>query len=150
MNAVSFVILCGLLSAGCAANNAGSAGTANAPVMLLGEFVDDYGGRFTITASEWLQHPTNRYRVVRWHAAEKYLVAQNDAGNSSAPNLWTRIDWIQLSNMAPYEWGFCLSAYEAPTAAAAEATRVVDRETPKTGCNGFPFSRMRRTGPAKP
>jgi hypothetical protein len=37
-----------------------------------------------------------------------------------------------------------LSAYQAPTADSAEATRIARPDTPRTGCNGYPFSRMQR------
>lgn len=120
------------------------------PQELLGEFIDDYGDRFTITATEWAQHSDSsyqvsaRYHVARWNAAGQYLIAQNDSANPSARGRWTRIDWLPLPGMAPYTWGFCLSAYDAPDEAAAEATSVARRDIPKTGCNGYPFSRMRR------
>lgn len=39
---------------------------------------------------------------------------------------------------------FCVSAFDAPTVAAAESAMVAHRETPKTGGNKFPFTRMRR------
>jgi hypothetical protein len=84
---------------------------------------------------------------VAWNSARQYLIAQNDSANASAPGLWTRIDWVTLADMAPYNWAFCLSAYEAPTRAAAEAVTIANRETPRTGCNGYPFSRMRRPVP---
>jgi hypothetical protein len=57
---------------------------------------------------------------------------------------WTRIDWAPLSGMAPYTWAFCLSAYDAATADLAEAARTARRDNLRTGCNGFPFSRMKR------
>ena len=34
--------------------------------------------------------------------------------------------------------------YEAPTADSAEATRTAMPETPRTGCNGYPYSRMKQ------
>ena len=46
--------------------------------------------------------------------------------------------------MPPYKWAFCLSAWEAATQADAERADIARRDTPKTGCNGYPFSRMRR------
>lgn len=52
-------------------------------------------------------------------------------------------DWARLDGMAPYEWAFCFSAYNAPTAAAAESVSIARPEAPKTGCNGYPYTRMR-------
>src|SRR5690606_28371723 len=58
--------------------------------------------------------------------------------------LWTRIDWVELSDMDPWQWGFCIAAWDAPTADSAAAVAVARRDTPRTGCNGRPFTRMRR------
>jgi hypothetical protein len=123
--------------------------TAPPPALVVGEFVDDYGSRYTISAEEWFHHPAIRYRIVTWNPGRQYVIAQNAPSNLQSANLWTRIDWMPLSGMAPYEWAFCLSAYEEVSAAAAEATEIARRDQPKTGCKGFPFSRMRRlqTGP---
>lgn len=112
--------------------------------MLLGNFQDDYGNRFTITPTDWLHRPRSRYHIVKWDVAKQYAIAQNDSSNPGQPRRWTRLDWMELPGMPPYEWGFCLTAYDAASAADAEATPAARRETPKTGCNGFPFSRMRR------
>lgn len=116
----------------------------HAPSALLGEFVDDYGIAYRIDAGEWRQLPNARYHVVHWDARGQYLLARNDAGNPSAPGRWTRIDWLLLPGMPPWEWAFCLSAFDAPTRADAERTLVARRDAPRTGCNGYPFSRMRR------
>lgn len=113
------------------------------PTMLLGDFVDDYGIAHRIRADVWQQLPNARYRIVRWHPQAQYLIAQNDAGNPSDPGKWTRIDWLALPGMPPYQWAFCLSAYDAPSQADAERIDSARRDTPKTGCNGYPFSRMR-------
>ena len=120
------------------------------PLLLLGEFEDDYGIHYSISEREWHQHPESRYRVVRWQSDAQYLIAQNDAANPSDAGLWTRIDWIELSEMPPYQWAFCLSAYAAPTATEAERAIIAQRDTPRTGCNGHPFSRMRRKNTGKP
>lgn len=114
------------------------------PQRLLGTFVDDYGSRYTITPGVWTHLPQGRYHVRRWNVSDGYLIAQNDSANGQAPGRWTRIDWVELREMAPWAWAFCLSAYDAPTAAAAESTLVARREEPRMGCNGHPFSRMRR------
>lgn len=117
---------------------------AEPPALLLGSFVDDYGIVYRVSEHEWVQLPDARYLISRWKPDARYLIARNDTSNPSDGGLWTRIDWVRLTGMAPYEWAFCLSAYAAPSAAAAESTRVARPESPRTGCNGHPFSRMRR------
>lgn len=114
--------------------------------MLLGDFEDDYGNRYRITSREWVQGSANRYLVVRWNIAGRYLIARNDAGNPADAGLWTRIDWMELP-MAPYTWAFCYSAWRAASAEEAERITIANRETPRTGCNGHPFSRMRPMRP---
>lgn len=114
------------------------------PSMLVGDFIDDYGIGHRIDAGEWLQRPDTRYRVVAWHPDAQYLIARNDAGNRSDAGTWTRIDWLTLPGMPPWEWAFCLSAWDAATQADADRADIARRDTPKTGCNGYPFSRMRR------
>lgn len=113
------------------------------PSALLGEFRDDYGNSFRISHSAFVHLPRTCYRIVEWQVEERYLIAQNDAGNQGDAGLWTRIDWMTFSDMAPYAWGFCLTAYRAATEAEARATPPANRASPRTGCNGFPFSRMR-------
>ena len=115
------------------------------PPLLVGTFEDDYGIEYAISERLWHQHPDTRYHIVRWSATEQYLLAQNDAANPGDGGLWTRIDWIVLPDMEPYTWAFCVSAYAAPSQAEAEATNIAQRDRPRTGCNGYPFSRMRRT-----
>ena len=115
---------------------------------MLGEFVDDYGNRFRITPDEWVQLPHGRFHIVEWNAAGQYLIARNDSANAADAGKWSRIDWMRLEGMAPWGWAFCLSAYDAPSAEAAAGAAIARRETPRTGCNGYPFSRMRPRTPA--
>ena len=133
-----------LLVGGCAGPFARSALTA--PITMLGEFEDDYGNRFSVSSTEFLQLPHGTYTIAAWHSDQHYLIAQNASTNKSAAGKWTRIDWILLNGMAPYTWAFCLSAYDAPSADSAEATHVVHPDVPRTGCNGYPYSRMKRVG----
>ncbi len=137
--AVCLLAVASCALAGCAPR------TALSPAPdLLGAFVDDYGNTFTVTPETWAQEPASRSRIVRRDG--QTIIAQNDAANAAAyaPGKWTRIDWVRLDGMAPYTWAFCLTAYDAPAQAAAEATPPADRAAPRTGCNGYPFSRMRR------
>lgn len=111
---------------------------------LLGNFMDDYGIRYSITDSLWTQHPSSKYHILRWNVKEQYIIARNDDKNPGDKGLYTRIDYMKFTNMEPFLWGFCLSAFNAKTDSLAEASGHADRENPKKGCNGFPFSRMKR------
>lgn len=117
--------------------------TGTGPRELLGTFRDDYGNAFRITDTLFEHLPRTKYHIVEWHVAERFLIARNDAGNVQDGLLWTRIDWMPFDGMAPYTWGFCLTAYTAASADAARATPAAKREAPRTGCGGYPFSRMR-------
>jgi hypothetical protein len=120
-----------------------ASGSAAPPSYVLGSFVDDYGGRHTISASEWKQGDDDRYRIVRWNSDAQYLIGENNSTGPASLGRWTRIDWVRLDARPPYTWAFCFSAYEMKTAAAAESSMVAKGETPRNGCNGYPFTRMR-------
>ncbi len=115
------------------------------PALVIGSFTDDYGTRHVVSDSLWQHGTRNRYHIVQWNAAGQYLIAQNDSSNSAEKGRWSRIDWMPLEGMSPWTWGFCLTAWDAPSRAAAEATPGANRAAPRTGCGGHPFSRMTPT-----
>lgn len=119
------------------------------PDLLRGSFIDDYQVPHVISDSMWSLGARDRYRIVATDDSAQYLIARNGEGNASDPGKWTRIDWMVLPT-PPYEWAFCLIEYKAETRTEAEANTSADREHPRTGCNGFPFSRMRRAAPDSP
>ncbi len=133
-----------LMLAACATRGAPLPQLDTSRATVIGEFTDDYSGRFSISDTLWFQRPRNRFRIVEWHENEQFLIAQNSPDDPTAPNLWTRIDWTKLDSMPPYTWGFCLTAYRAATREAAREIPAANRATPRTGCNGFPFTRMQR------
>ena len=125
------------------------------PPWMLGTFEDDYGNRYEISEDRWVQEPDVVYEVERWTGSKSFVVARNADDNASDPGLWTRIDWVELDASSTAEgseasgddewaWGFCLSTWNAGTFSQARATETADRSQPRTGCGGFPFSRMRR------
>ena len=139
---IILIVASAFLAAGCTHQSASLTGAP--PDFLLGHFVDDYDNLYEISATNWIQPPHGEYVIVRWDPAGQYAIARNGDQNTSEPGLWTRIDWMRLEGMAPYGWAYCYTAYDAPNAAAAESAKAADRSAPKTGCNGFPFSRMKR------
>jgi len=121
-------------------------GQETLPSFMVGRFVDDYGIEYRIGQLHWHQLPDNRFDVGPIiNVAERYLVARqpDDVADDDSPGPWVRIDWVELEEGGEYPWAFCYAAYEQPSMEAALAVRASDRATPRTGCNGFPFSRMR-------
>jgi hypothetical protein len=114
------------------------------PDYMLGIFEDDYQIRYKITDTLWLQLSNTRFHIIKWNLEKKYIIAKNDVKNPGDGGLYTRIDYMTFDNTAPWKWGYCLTAYNAPTDAAAEATAAAARDNPKMGCGGYPFSRMKR------
>lgn len=114
------------------------------PALLKGTFEDDYGIRYTINDTLWIQHPGAKYHIISCDTSEQYLLVQNDKANKTEGGLFTRIDYMKFPGMDPYRWGFCLTIYNANTLEKAKATIIADRKNPKTGCSGFPFSRMKK------
>jgi hypothetical protein len=112
--------------------------------FVLGNFTDDYGITYSINDTLWVQNPSSKYHIIKWNPEKQYLVARNDAGNKTDGNKYTRIDYMTFNGMEPYLWGFCLTVYDAETDVIAEQTAAADRQNPKKGCNGYPFSRMKK------
>ena len=134
-------ILIGLTASGRQVN---SSGNDSIPSLLKGDFTDDYRIRYSISDSLWIQFPNTKFHIIKWNLDEQYLVAKNDMENPGDGGLYTRIDFMQFKGMPPFEWGFCLTAYNAKDSDSAEKTAAADRSNPKKGCGGFPFSRMKR------
>lgn len=141
-------LLTALTLSACAGRGVPSPAPVDGRALVIGEFTDDYSGRFSVSDTLWYQRRRNRFRIVEWHENERFLIAQNATDDPTAPNLWTRIDWMALDGMPPFTWGFCLTAYRAVSREAARETTSANRATPRTGCNGFPFTRMQRVSGA--
>jgi hypothetical protein len=103
----------------------------------LGSFADDYGSRHVVSDTLWSHDGRVHYAITRWDTAGQFLIARN------ADSTWSRIDWMALEGMAPWKWGFCIATWNAPTVDSAASTMIARRESPRTGCNGFPFTRLK-------
>jgi hypothetical protein len=136
------------LAVACASTTSATTGAPDA--FVVGSFTDDYNATHTVTATEWRHGSRARYHIVKWNTTGQYLIARNDSANPGDGGLWTRIDWMKLDGMVPWTWGYCMSAFKAPSADSAESTRVANRATARTGCNGFPFTRMKATAQTGP
>lgn len=115
-----------------------------APEFVLGNFIDDYGITYAINDTLWVQNGYAKYHIIKWNKKKQYLVAKNDSKNKSDANKYTRIDYMTFNNTEPFLWGFCLTVYKAETDKIAQKSASADRKNPKKGCNGYPFSRMKK------
>lgn len=118
--------------------------TLKAPTGLTGNFIDDYGITYTITDSIFLQAPGIRYNIIRWDTAGQFFIASKAVKQQPDSLVFSRIDYMRFTDMQPWLWGYCFTLYTAKNEAEALTHPAADRQNPKKGCNGFPFSRMKR------
>lgn len=114
------------------------------PDWIKGRFRDDYGINYTINDTLFIMDGVAKYHIINWKENEQYLLARNDSTNKTDKGLYTRIDYTTFSGMAPFTWGYCFTVYNAKSTSAALQAAAADRANPKKGCNGYPFSRMKR------
>lgn len=133
-----------LIAAGTAAAPERAAAQVAPPAGMIGTFADDYGSSHTVTPGEWTHHPRIRYRIVQWDTTRQFILARVARPGSDSLGPWVRIDWMRFDGMPPWNWGFCLAIWDAPTRAAALAAPQSDRLEPRKGCGRFPFTRMAR------
>ena len=114
------------------------------PDFITGDFEDDYGITYSISDSVFEMGDHTKIYILDWDLEEQFFVGQNDSSNIYDPLLYSRIDWMKFEQTGEFEWGFCMSAYNETTFDSTKSVESVNREAPKTGCNGYPFSRMRR------
>ncbi|MEM6397146.1 MAG: hypothetical protein AAF741_12425 [Bacteroidota bacterium] len=114
------------------------------PEFLIGEFEDDYGVRYRVDNELIRLLPNDTYHIIGINKNKEYLILQNDSLNAFAPSLFSRIDYERLNDMHPYEWAFCFSNYDEPSVKDAVKNTNTQKSDLMTGCNGFPFSRMKR------
>lgn len=113
--------------------------------LFVGDFTDDYGIKYTINDSVWLQYPNTKYQIIHWDKKQKCIIARNADSNPTDAGLYSRIDYMEFKNMQPFTWGFCYTIYNAESEISAWQTIAADSHNPKKGCNGFPYSRMKKT-----
>lgn len=118
--------------------------TLKAPPGLTGNFIDDYGITYTVTDSLFIQAPGIRYHIIRWDTAQQFFIAYQVPKKTPDSLVYTRIDYMRFTGMQPWLWGYCFTTYTAKNEEEALNQPAADRQNPKKGCNGYPFSRMKR------
>ena len=113
------------------------------PQWMKGSFSDDYGIRYTISDTMLTMDGLAKFHILTWNEREQYLLARNDTSNKTDRGLYTRLDYMRFTGMEPYTWGYCFTVYNAVDTMTALRKAAADRNNPKKGCNGYPFSRMK-------
>lgn len=134
--------ICMALVCGCDKQTDSRSASNQPPSFVLGNFTDDYGISYSITTKEWLMKPGQTFKIIEWNSEQQFAIAKNHSDNSSEGNRYSRIDFMLLDDEA-FQWGFCFSTFDAVSEQEARSVLIADRENPKTGCNGYPFSRMK-------
>ncbi len=44
------------------------------PAMFKGNFVDDYGIRYTVNDTLFMQLPRTKYHIIKWNVKDQYIV----------------------------------------------------------------------------
>ena len=109
------------------------------PTYMRGNFTDDYDIKYSISDTSWIQYPDFEMSVVTIDTIEMFIL-----GYDTEDSTYTKVDYMPFQNQGDYTWGFCYTTYEKENQADALSAASANRDTPKTGCNGFPFSRMKR------
>lgn len=111
--------------------------------FIIGDFQDDYNYQYHITNDKWLLQPELLYQFTKWDKENNYIIASS-RDKTSGKKKYTRIDYVLLEDMVPYTWCYCISNYEKESPDEAESIINIDSNDLKKGCNGFPFSRMKK------
>ncbi|MBU2513742.1 hypothetical protein KJ966_20570 [bacterium] len=120
-------------------NDDDGSNTSSKTSEIFGNFTDNYSGTHTITAATWV-NGISSYLISKINKTDRYLIAKNDAGNPFNGGLYSRFDWTVDSNGNRY---YCQIAYNATSAADAEAVNTADKTSPSTGgCGGFAWSKL--------
>lgn len=120
---------------GGAAGAGGEVNAPGAPLEIIGEWVDNYGGDQIIDATSW-----NAATIVAYDNATNTVYAQNSPDDQYNPSKFTKTVYTDPVNDSFY---FCLIVYSAETLEAAQAdATVADPSSPETGgCSTFPWSK---------
>jgi hypothetical protein len=125
---------------------AGAGGIHEDPesVVLGGTWMDTWGTTHTIDDESWTQSSsfgTSVFRISQFDNADEFLIAQNDSGNGSNAELWSRFDWTTWNGSLWY----CQTTYDAASEADALGTPRADDSNPEDGgCgeSGFAWTEL--------
>jgi hypothetical protein len=121
-----------------AAGEAGAGGAPNVePFELIGEYDDNYGGHFVVTASSW-----GSSAIASYDNALNAVYTQFPADDPYNPSKFAKTVYTQPANDESFY--FCMVVYSAATLAEAQASDATadDSDPENGGCGGqFPWTK---------
>lgn len=112
---------------GCGGNNQG-------PLAIIGSYKDNYGYPHVVTQTTWDDSYTGYsalFHILDYSNGLTFLLAQNDAGNTYDPNLYSRFTWTIKGSQLYY----CQDPYNAASEdAARNASSENDNDPASKGC----------------
>jgi hypothetical protein len=105
---------------------------------IRGEYTDGENDH-NIDEKLWDVGDENRFHLSSYDNTYGFIIAQNDADNQNNANLWSRFQWVFVSDILYY----CHMPVDADSATSAEnATRPDDAEPATTGCGEQPWTML--------
>ena len=104
---------------------------------VSGHWASSFGETFTITNTKWqsvASWGTNDYTIDSF--GDNYIIMQNPS-NAYYPGKWTKVEFHALTDGG---FSYCMSIYDAETAAAAlaaDTSTIYDSSDASAGCGGF-------------
>ena len=104
--------------------------------------MDAWGVAHEIDDTTWTQaypgYPADIYHLTQYSNAERWAVAENDAGNAFNAGLYSRFDWAEDGG----EIYYCQTVYDASTETDALAATPADSADLAAGCGGFSWTHL--------
>jgi len=131
----------GDFDAGCGGFSWSTLTPGQGPIAIAGDRQDLAGGLdHTIGVDTWSRSDGALWHLSQHDNAGRWAIAQNDAGNASDANLWSRLDWTW--DDAGQLW-LCHTATDAADEDAAVAVAAADPADPmNAGCGGGGWIRL--------
>ncbi len=139
---IFFIALMAVINISCGLLNTLDSRTDNTHQLFKGDFEDDYGSQYSINDVRWIQDSIF-YSIEEHNPTEEYFVIQQIQPDPET-KIFIRVDYMLFDDMEPYLWGYCYTIYDTTSHQEAISAASADRSNPRKGCNGFPFSRMKR------
>ena len=116
-------------------DGSGGEGAVPAPLEIIGEYADNFGGEQTITADVW-----NDAKIVEYDNDDNVVYTQLPQDDAFNPNKFVKVVYTEPQNDSFY---FCWVAFSLDTLKEAkDSTATADASKPdESGCGGFAWTR---------